>query len=103
MLNVVILTTGPLVTLEEAKTHLRVEDSDQDTLIESYTDAAVLSCLNYSDRQLVPQGAEAAFKAASLLMLGDLFSTRETVIKGQAYGVSPVISALLNPYRTFRV
>lgn len=103
MLNVVVLTTGPLLTLDEAKQHLRVDADDQDTLIEAYTDAAVLSCLNHCDRKLVPRGAEAAFKAASLLMLGDLFGTRETLVAGQSFSVSPTIGALLNPYRIIRV
>ena len=103
MLNVVVLTTGPLLTLDEAKQHLRVDADDQDTLIEAYADAAVLSCLNHCDRKLVPQGAEPAFKAASLLMLGDLFGSREAVVAGQSFSVSPTISALLQSYSPYRV
>lgn len=103
MLNVVVLTTGPLLTLEEAKLHLRVDDGDSDTLIEAYADAAVLSVLNHCDRQLVPQGAEPAFKAAALLMLGDLYANRETVVAGQSFAVSPTIGALLGPYQIYRV
>lgn len=103
MLNVVVLTTGPLLTMEEAKQHLRVDDDDSDALIETYADAAVLSCLAYCDRKLVPQGAEPAFKAAALLMLGDLYNVREAVIVGQSFAVSPTVSALLSPYRIIRV
>ena len=103
MLNVVVLTTGPLVTLEEAKEHLRVDYNGSDTLIESYLDAAVLSCLNHCDLKLVPQGAEPAFKAASMLMLGDLYGVRETIVAGQSFSVSPTIDALLRPYSPYRV
>lgn len=103
MLDVVVLTVGPLLTLTEAKLHLRVDDDDSDTLIEAYADAAVLSCLNHCDRKLVPQGAEPAFKAASLLMLGDLYNNRESVVPGQSFAVSPTIGALLGPYRIYRV
>ncbi|WP_313472765.1 head-tail connector protein [Brevundimonas sp.] len=103
MLDVVVLTVGPLLTLEEAKQHLRVDDVDSDAIIEAYADAAVLSVLNYCDRKLVPQGAEPAFKAAALLMLGDLYNNRESVVAGQSFAVSPTIGALLGPYRSYRV
>lgn len=103
MLNVVVLTTGPLLSLDEAKLHLRIDDDDSDTLIEAYADAAVLSVLNHCDLKLVPQGAEPAFKAAALLMLGDLYANRETVVVGQSFAVSPTIGALLGPYQSYRV
>jgi uncharacterized phage protein (predicted DNA packaging) len=102
-LNVVVLTAGPLITLEDAKEHLRVDDNDSDALIQIYSDAAVLSCLNHCDREFVPQGAEPAFKAAALLMLGDLYGTRETIVAGQSFSVSPTIDALLRPYSPYRV
>ena len=103
MLDVVVLTTGPLFELAEAKQHLRVDDDDSNALIEAYADAAVLSCLDFCDRKLVPQGAEPAFKAAALLMLGDLYNNRESVVAGQSFAVSPTIGALLGPYRIYRV
>lgn len=103
MLNVVVLTTGPLLTLAEAKQHLRIDHDDEDALVEAYADAAVLSCLNHCNRQLVPQGAEPAFKAAAMLMTSDLFNTRETVVTGQSVAVSPTVSALLAPYRIIRI
>ncbi len=103
MLDVVVLTVGPLLTIEEAKQHLRVDDDDSDAIIEAYADAAVLSVLNYCDRKLVPQGAEPAFKAAALLMLGDLYNNRESVVAGQSFAVSPTIGALLGPYRIYRI
>lgn len=103
MLDVVVLTVGPLLTLAEAKQHLRVDDDDSNALIEAYADAAALSCLNHCDRKLVPQGAEPAFKAAALLMLGDLYNNRESVVAGQSFAVSPTIGALLGPYRIYRV
>lgn len=103
MLNVVVLTTGPLMSLAEAKQHLRIDGNDEDALVEAYADAAVLSVLNHCDRELVPQGAEPAFKAAALLMLGDLYNNRESVVAGQSFAVSPTIGALLGPYRSYRV
>lgn len=101
--NAVVLTTGPLLTLAEAKQHLNVDSEDQDTLVQSYVDAAVLAVLNEVDRPLVPQGAEPVFKAAALLMLGDLYANREAVIIGTIVAVNPTVGNLLRPYRIIRV
>lgn len=103
MLNVVVTGTGPLLTLSEAKAHLNVDHDDDDILIESYADAAVLACLNAVDRILVPQGAEPVFKSASLLTLGALYSSREALVVGAVVAVNPTVEALLKPYRIIRV
>lgn len=103
MLNVVVLTTGPLVSLQEAKEHLNVDHTDDDALIDIYTDAAVLSCLNACDRQLVPVGAEPAFRAAALLTLGSLYANRESIITGQTVALNPTVETLLAAYRIYRV
>ena len=102
-LNVVVLTTGPLLTLGDAKDHLRVDTADEDELIQLYTDAAVQACLTYCDLKLVPVGAEPSFRAAALLNLGDLYGSREAVAAGQSYGVNPTAQNLLRPYRIIRV
>jgi len=101
--GVVVLTTGPLLTLEEAKLHLRVDGEDEDTLIEAFVDAASLAVVNYCDLKLVPQGAEPAFKAGALLTIGDLYASREAVIVGTIVAVNPTVEALLRPYRIIRV
>jgi len=101
--NVVVLETGPLLTLEEARLHLRVDGEDEDTLIQAYVDAAALSVVNYCDLKLVPQGAEPIFKAAALLMLGDLYASREATITGTIVAVNPTVAALLGAYRIIRV
>lgn len=103
MLNVVVLTVGPLFDLDEAKQHLRVDHDDDDALINSYADAAVLSCLDFCDRKLVPQGAEPAFKAAALLTLGGIYNSRESIITGTIVALNPAVENLLRPYRIIRV
>lgn len=103
MINAVVTETGPLLTLDEAKAHLRIDGDDEDAIVEVYADAAVLSCLKSTSRQLVPEGAEPIFKAAALLMLGDLYGNREGVIAGQSFGVSPTVERLLWPYQLIRV
>ncbi|MGH6979042.1 MAG: head-tail connector protein [Brevundimonas sp.] len=102
-LDVVVLTLGPLLTMDEAKDHLRVDTDDEDELIQLYTDAAVQACLTYCDLKLVPVGAEPSFKAAALLNLGDLYGGREAVTAGQSYGVNPTAENLLRPFRTIRI
>lgn len=103
MLNVVVLTVGPLFDLAEAKQHLRVDHEDDDALIKSYADAAVLSCLDFCDRKLVPQGAEPAFKAAALLATAGLYNSRESIITGATVALNPAVENLLRPYRIIRV
>lgn len=103
MIDVVVLTVGPLFDLDTAKAHLHVDDADQDELIETYADAAVLGALNYCDLKLVPQGAEPAFRAGALLMLGDLYANREAVVTGTIVSPNPTVKALLMPYRIIRV
>lgn len=103
MLNVVVLTVGPLFDLAEAKQHLRVDHDDDDALINSCADAAVLSCLDFCDRKLVPQGAEPAFKAAALLTMAGLYNSRESIITGTTVALNPAVENLLRPYRIIRV
>lgn len=102
-LNVVVLTTGPLLELAEAKAHLRVDSNDENDLIQLYTDAAVQACLTYCDLKLVPQGAEPSFKAAALLNLGDLYGSREAVVIGTISSMNPTAENLLRPFRTIRI
>lgn len=102
-LDVVVLTTGPLLTLDEAKAHLHVDDDAQDALIGLYLDAAVQVCMTNVDRTLVPQGAEPSFKAAALLQLGDLYASREANVVAATVLVNPTVDALLRPYRIIRV
>ena len=100
MLNVVVTGTGPLFSLTEAKQHLRVDHDDDDALIETYSDAAVSRVLQYCNIALVPDGAgaTAAFRAAALLALGELYQNREP----QLSDGSPIRN-LIDPYRWLRV
>lgn len=103
MLDVVVTETGPLFDLDAAKDHLRVEHDDDDDLIKGYAGAAVLSCLDFCDRKLVPVGAEPVFRAAALLTLGGLYHSRESVITGTIVALNPTVENLLRPHRIIRV
>lgn len=97
-----------LFSLEEAKQHLSVEHDDDDGLIKIYADAAVSAALGYASRPAVPDDpkAVAVFKAAALLMLGDLYATRETERDtGNVAAIAVPMSArfLLNPWRLLSV
>lgn len=106
LIKVVVSETEALLSLEEARQHLRVDHEDDDSLITDYANAAALSALNYCDLRLVPTGAEPVFKAATLLILGDLYANREDV---PADGAFPQASlnrsalALLASYRVVRI
>jgi hypothetical protein len=62
MANVVILTLGPLYTLDEVKQHLRVDSDDDDTSIETYMQAGETAVLQYCNLTFVPPGKEGIFK-----------------------------------------
>lgn len=98
--NVVIATLGPLYSLGEVKTHLRVDGDDDDALIGAMMDAAEQQVLQYCNISLVPQGKEATFKVAAMMAVAAMYDARAG--SGE---VSLPASArnLINPYRWLRV
>lgn len=89
-----------LVTLEEAKQHLRVDSDDEDTLIQAYVNAAEQYCLDVCNRTDVPEGAELVFKQATLLVVGQWHRNRMSVSAGGMGGEMPhTVSALINRHR----
>ena len=94
-----------IVTLAEAKLHLRVEidETAEDTLIQSYIDAAESAAAQYLNRALYASdvGTDATglvmtkdIKVAVLLQVGAFYADREDLVE------MPTGSrVLLNPYR----
>ena len=92
-----------IVTLAEAKLHLRVDGADEDTLIQTYLDAAEAAAAQYLNRALYASdvGTDATglvmtkdIKVAVLLQVGAFYADREGVAE------MPTGSrVLLNPYR----
>lgn len=105
MAGVVVTETGPLLTLGEVKSHLRVDHGDDDALITVYMDAAVQHVLMYCNLALVPVGAEAQFKVAALMTVADFYENRAQVAPGPVVSVPLPASArrLVDPYRHLRV
>ena len=103
--DVVVTELGPLFTIEEVKQHLNVDHSDDDTLIQSYMDAAAAHVVMYCNLALVPVGAEAQFKVAALMVVGDFYDNRATVTSGSISSVPLTASVrrLIDPYRMLRV
>ena len=92
-----------IVTLAEAKLHLRVDGAEEDTLIQSYIDAAESAAAQYLNRALYETsvGTDTTglvmtkdVKVAVLLQVGALYADREDMTE------MPTGSrVLLNPYR----
>ena len=92
-----------IVTLAEAKAQLRVDGAEEDTLIQSYIDAAESAAAQYLNRALYETSAGTDttglvmtkdVKVAVLLQVGAFYADREDLVE------MPTGSrVLLNPYR----
>ena len=88
----------PLITLEEAKTHCRVDNTDEDAAINTMIVTAVAyvtQALNRTDLE-----GNALAKSAALLIVGDLYENRE----GQSNGPlsqNKTIDSLLSMARNY--
>lgn len=107
-----------LVTLEQVRSHIRSDDTFDDSLVEAYIAAASSAVLKYVgdtfndtdgvipiDTDGIPEVPEDV-KIACLLLIGDFYKNREPtpddVVGDQwGYGYLPrAVIALLYPYRT---
>lgn len=89
-----------MLTLTEAKLHLRVDHSDEDPLISGLIATATAACADYLN--MLPSelvvAVPAPVKSAALLLIGTLYEQRESVGE-RPYNRNPTFEALLNPYR----
>jgi hypothetical protein len=112
----------PLLDLDLVKSHLRVDDSDSDTLIASYQAAAESIIAQYLDRDIYAAGdspststqyaieLQPPMVAAILLLIGDMYAQRETEdsdfqrrpVAGFPAVLPRQCRALLAPYRVWR-
>lgn len=93
-----------IVTREEAKLHLKVDQDVEDTLIDLYVAAAEEYIEKYINRvipnkNLPTPAVPSAIKAACLLLVGDMYQNREAQIVGTIVADNPAVVRLLYPYR----
>lgn len=92
-----------MITLEEAKQHLRVDHDEDDGLIQSMISAAAAYVTTQVDD--MPDPLPAPIKAAALLLVGDLFEHRErqAITGAGGFKENETFRLLLNPYRSMQV
>ena len=90
-----------MLTLYEAKAHLRIDHNDEDELLQAYMDAAEQSVADYLGIEL-PAAMPAPVRAAILLRVADLYENREAVTDRSLYD-NPTFARLLAPYRSLSV
>lgn len=111
------MPTPQLVTLDQAKEHLRIDSADGDADIALKLSAATEQAIAYLDRAVYADDAamQAAIAATTagpdpmvctdmvragiLLILGDLFSNREDVVTGTVTQLPTGAAACLRPLR----
>lgn len=106
-----------LITLNEAKLHLRVDHDYDDSDIQLKLDAAEEQAINFLERKVYataddlnsaimlnkagerPMLINSSFKAAVLLLLGHLYENREEGSNDNTSNVKYGFERLLSPYR----
>lgn len=88
-----------IVSLEEARAHVRAEGQEDDAMLQIYIDAAIDRVIQFIGRP-IPESEPAGIKAAVLLYVGDLYEHREAQVAGNPITANPTADALLWPYRT---
>lgn len=91
-----------MLTLAEAKLHVRVDHDDEDAAIETMIGAASAAILNYLDLDAQPDPLPDPVKQACLMLVCDLYENRAATTDAHSY-VNATYQALLNPYRVMAV
>ena len=89
-----------MLTLLETKLHLRVDQADEDSLIQGMMDAATAATADYLNMPvaMMTSTVPSPIKAAALLMVAGLYLNREDQSDRQLYR-NDTYHRLLNPYR----
>ena len=93
------------ITLDLAKRHLNVEHDEDDAYIEHLIAVVEQAVENYIEQPLegIMQGGfiPAGLKHGMLLLLGTLYSNRESVVFASVASL-PALALLLQPYKLYR-
>ena len=89
-----------MLTLTETKLHLRVDQADEDSLIQSLITTATTATADYLNMPvaMMTSTVPSPIKAAALLMVAGLYTNREDQSDRQLYR-NDTYHRLLNPYR----
>ena len=89
-----------MLTLTETKLHLRVDQADEDSLIQSLITTATTATADYLNMPvaMMTTTVPSPIKAAALLMVAGLYTNREDQSDRQLYR-NDTYHRLLNPYR----
>lgn len=88
---------APILTLEETKAFIRVDDSDEDTLIEALILTATETALAHADGLLEGDEVPESVRTSALLHVARLYDDRHTENPPQA------AATLANRYRKWDV
>ena len=93
-----------MITVEQAKLHLRVDGDDDDLAIQFMIDASTAAAANYLNMTVEDMLVDtpAPIEAAILLQVGDLYANREAQGHSE-YFSNKTYHLLLNPYRVMAV
>lgn len=105
------------VSLELARKHVRADDDEDGGLLEQYLAGAQQAAIDYLNRPVfatredldaaIASGAanesaivvNAAIRAAILIIFGDMYKQRESVVTGVSVYELPIVQDLLRPHR----
>lgn len=87
-----------MLTLTEAKNHVRIDLDYDDDAIMVMIQTATATCANYLNVDSLDFDAPAPVKSAALLLVAELYESRETT-GDRPYHKNPTFEMLLNPYR----
>lgn len=86
-----------IITLEQAKLHIRVDHDTEDDAIQAMIDAAEAAALDYLNLEELPEAAPV--QAATLMLVGTLYANRESQSE-RPIVENYLFTRLLAPYRT---
>lgn len=105
-----------MIDLGTVKAHLRVDSDDEDSLIQSYTDAAISTFELWTNRKLIADGeplpdpvgnalvVSKSIEQGALMLIGHWYANRESVAVGGASDKLPMATeALWLPHRWVNV